>query len=1513
MKTVIVLTILLVMAASFVSQAQALTITIGDLYSTATSSYFPINCYYNYSYTQQIYTQSQIGNAGEIQKLRFNYYSGTATNSSNWVIYLGHTTRTNFPSYTSSNWIPVTAMTQVFNGTVTFPGAPGWMEVTLSTPFQYNNVDNLVLAVDENTPNSASSYVYWQGFSSALNSGIYHYSNTVNANPAAPPNAVNTNAFLSELQIVFANTEPPDPAITPYPANLATNTNVRSILTWEAGANEPTSYDVYFGTSSPPPFIGNQTTKSYNPGLMDCETPYYWQVIPKNVFGDASNCPIWSFTTWTDPTIYNFPFTEGFNATLFPPVGWVNTIVSGGQGFSRNSGTTSRPTINSSFEGTGRVGYPGYSLPGDASAWLASPEIVMQDNTVHYRVRLAFWKDSTAVVSGSLDRIELYLNTVQSLSGSPVLLGTIHRAKSQYPVETGADGWYQYSVDIGNGLSSSRYLIVKAVNATWNNFGNGMSFDNLEILEESALVPPTAPVSPRPLISAANMSIRPALSWQSGGGDPSGYRVYIGTNPEEMSLLTTQSSTSYTFGSNLFWATQYYWRVDAYNDYGVTTGTIWSFTTESVQASLTSPANSSTNIALTAILNWADVTYATGYKISVGTSPGETNVADRVDCPASQWTNPSNWLFNQSYYWKVYILNGSQEIVGAEWAFTTVSGQPLSPSPWNGQTSVSLDAVLSWTAVTNATGYLISVGTTEGATDVADRIPCTEPQWGNSAYWLFNQNYFWKVHVLNGTQEISGLSWSFTTASFTLSSPSPAHNATGVTLNTLLNWPDVAFASGYKIKVGTASGTADIADMVPCASSQWAKGSNWLYNTTYFWTVYVLNGAQEVQCAEWVFSTLGGVATNPSPANNSVNQNNMIRVLSWTAVSGATGYKVRAGSSPGANDLLSVTQGTTANCTNPSNWPWNTTVYWAVSTLNGTQEILGTEWNFTTVNYTAIPYSQDFNAGTQLPSGWSGSFSVGASHGKDGTNGLYYTTPAYFETSAYTTLLGPVTATTKLEFDYRFMSPSNYPNNQFNLIANTVLRVKISTNNGINYSQIHEINSSNHTNSTSFATCSINLSQSRLVSAGQVVKIEFLTRCVANTSFVIDIDNVKVSPVLYAPSATSPANNAGSVALDTVLDWSDVDIATGYKLSVGTSPGATDIANEVVCSESQWTFSSGWSYNQSYYWHVLASKDDTEVSSPEWNFTTLTDANNINGYSIALNGSSQSINCGNPSAFNSLSAITLEAWIYPTNFQDAAHKNTIIAKDFWGAGNNEGFAFRYGSANRTLSFVMSNGSTGWNEVTATSVLNLNTWQHVAATYNGSSMKIYVNGNQVGSLNRTGVIPPSLRNLLIGNSPAAARYLSGYIDEVRIWNIARSAQDISNDRYTELAPQPNLVAYYRMTNGNGTLLTDNSGNGNTATLTNNPIWSYEVPIISLSVPQPSITADSNPNYIRLSWAAVNGATWYAIYMLESPDGDFGIGTRAPDYVTSIVSISIPASTQSKCFFKVTAGVGNQPVK
>ena len=79
------------------------------------------------------------------------------------------------------------------------------------------------------------------------------------------------------------------------PANGGTGTSLTPTLIWNAvpGAS---SYDVYFGASSNPPFATNTVLTSYSPGTLNANTTYFWQIVAKNSTGSAPSA-IWSFGT----------------------------------------------------------------------------------------------------------------------------------------------------------------------------------------------------------------------------------------------------------------------------------------------------------------------------------------------------------------------------------------------------------------------------------------------------------------------------------------------------------------------------------------------------------------------------------------------------------------------------------------------------------------------------------------------------------------------------------------------------------------------------------------------------------------------------------------------------------------------------------------------------------------------------------------------------------------------------------------------------------------------------------------------------------------------------------------------------------------------------------------------------------------------------------------------------------------------------------------------------------------
>ena len=84
------------------------------------------------------------------------------------------------------------------------------------------------------------------------------------------------------------------------PLNGATGQARDVDLDW-GDASGATSYDVYFGTTNPPPFSVNKATSSHDPGTLNYITTYYWKIVAKNICGSTAS-PVWSFTTAPCPT-----------------------------------------------------------------------------------------------------------------------------------------------------------------------------------------------------------------------------------------------------------------------------------------------------------------------------------------------------------------------------------------------------------------------------------------------------------------------------------------------------------------------------------------------------------------------------------------------------------------------------------------------------------------------------------------------------------------------------------------------------------------------------------------------------------------------------------------------------------------------------------------------------------------------------------------------------------------------------------------------------------------------------------------------------------------------------------------------------------------------------------------------------------------------------------------------------------------------------------------------------------
>ena len=208
---------------------------------------------------------------------------------------------------------------------------------------------------------------------------------------------------------------------------------------------------------------------------------------------------------------------------------------------------------------------------------------------------------------------------------------------------------------------------------------------------------------------------------------------------------------------------------------------------------------------------------------------------------------------------------------------------------------------------------------------------------------------------------------------------------------------------------------------------------------------------------------------------------------------------------------------------------------------------------------------------------------------------------------------------------------------------------------------------------------------------------------------------------------------------------------------------------------------------------------------------------------LEFNGSNQAVSFTNSTSFQSVSNyLTIEAWV---------KANSFGTEDVVFMANNR-YSLQFNSSGNIITGIYIDGS--WGQGTSTTALATGRWYHVALTYDGDKIRFYVNGIAAGVTDiQNGVITASDDSpLSIGaNYDANDDYFDGILDEVRIWNVARTEAQIQEYICEALSgSETGLVAYYQMSNGSGTSLTDNSGYENTGTLVNSPAWvtDYHIP-------------------------------------------------------------------------------------
>ncbi len=191
------------------------------------------------------------------------------------------------------------------------------------------------------------------------------------------------------------------------------------------------------------------------------------------------------------------------------------------------------------------------------------------------------------------------------------------------------------------------------------------------------------------------------------------------------------------------------------------------------------------------------------------------------------------------------------------------------------------------------------------------------------------------------------------------------------------------------------------------------------------------------------------------------------------------------------------------------------------------------------------------------------------------------------------------------------------------------------------------------------------------------------------------------------------------------------------------------------------------------------------------------------------------------------SAFTIEFWMkinhLPYNTQEVLGK--------WGAGYTEDDEFGaniYESGTIDIGISGNSGQT-INAGVQSEPIQPMTWNHIAMVFNSliSSLKLYVNGSLTDEENTNTIIMDrdTDQPFRIGTYDFLyAPFFEGYLDEIRIWNIARTQTEVTKYMYRQLAgTESGLIGYWNFNEGSGSYLYDKTINSNYGLLYGSPLW------------------------------------------------------------------------------------------
>ena len=284
--------------------------------------------------------------------------------------------------------------------------------------------------------------------------------------------------------------------------------------------------------------------------------------------------------------------------------------------------------------------------------------------------------------------------------------------------------------------------------------------------------------------------------------------------------------------------------------------------------------------------------------------------------------------------------------------FVFAQSCPSLTAPLDGSTNVPVDTSISWNFVEGITGYIVSIGTTSGGTDIINQTAVGSattytPQLGlpedTQLYVTITLFFFDQPNITCASETFR--TQDVITVPTCTNLNNPLNGATNVNGATNIRWNYASGATSYHLRIGTSAGGTDILDQNVGNALSYNPVVDLPASTQIFVSVIPNNeNGSANACTEESFTT-GAIATLPgcttmiSPANGAINVP-LTPLLEWTNVPDATGFRVTIGNSPFTAEILNNVTFFT-NSTFVINFEPNRTFFIKITPFNAAGDAIG--------------------------------------------------------------------------------------------------------------------------------------------------------------------------------------------------------------------------------------------------------------------------------------------------------------------------------------------------------------------------------------------------------------------------------------------------------------------------------------------------------------------------------------------------------------------------------------------